>query len=78
MRRKPNNSFARHMGKIFPRGKNLLFLPKNQKKTIFPKKRLKTYYFSPALACQGGQEPSLAPPFGRPWLDTILSKIWDC
>ena len=46
------------------------FSKNNEKDTIFPKKSLKTYYFWPALAGQGGgQEPPLALPCGRPWLN---------
>ncbi len=53
-------------GKNFPRvgGQEPLFAKKTTKKnTIFHKKSLKTYYFWPALAGQGGgQEPPLPSP----------------
>jgi hypothetical protein len=46
--------------KIFQGGQEPTFCLKcNEKDTIFPQKSLKTYYFWPALAGQGGQEPPL-------------------
>jgi hypothetical protein len=54
-------------GKNFPGGARTYFLPKKQRKRYyFSQKSLKTYYFWPALAGQGGQEPPLALPCGRP------------
>ncbi len=67
--------------KIFQGGKEPTFcLKSNEKATIFPQKSLKTYYFWPALAGQGGARALLALPCGRPWFQSrfflsFLSKM---
>ncbi len=56
-------TFFQGRAKIFQGGQEPTFCLKNNKNdTIFPKKSLKTYYFWPALAGQGGQEPPLPSP----------------
>jgi hypothetical protein len=62
-------------GKKFPGGVKTYFLPKKQHKiNYFSQKSLKTYYFWPAFAGQGGgQEPPLPPSSGRPYIYLLIN-----
>ncbi len=67
--------FSPGEGKNFPGGQEPTFcLKNNEKDTSFSKKRLKTYYFWPALAGQGGKSPP-CPPLRTPMLKDLIHII---